>query len=462
MTEVVLMVPPGGVVYYPSLGLGYLAAVLEQRCIPVSIIDCPALGWDLRACIRHLVVMKPKIIGISVFSSATPVVYKLINAIKETLPKSLVVLGGPHFEIWPESAKDYNADYAFHGDCELVFADLCERELGGRRKRRNEELQGLIYRDGDQLKINEKQRVALDAIPFPARHLFPLTKYYSPHDYGSRGFTASIISSRGCLGHCVFCCNLSQEVRYRSPSNVIAELVELKRLGAGYVEFVDEMFVQDHARTYDICRILREQDFGLKWGMQTPIRTLTEELIRTLAISGCVKISVGVESGVERIRRRIGKPITDEKLFTVVALCRKYGISVLAHYIFGHPTETLLEMHETIRFALRLNTNYANFNRCVILPGTRLWQLAVQEGRQKADFWKRYMLGGAALPLYIPEGVTGPQFNWVFRKALIRYYLRPAFFWEKVRSLRNISQLRHLIHLGTVFFRILFRKRGTW
>ena len=99
MPEVVLIIPPAlAITSYPSVGLGYLAAVLEQRNISVEIMDCPTMHYTQKQTIDILREKKPRIIGISVFTRLLPQIYELIGNIKEQLPDTLIVLGGGHFE----------------------------------------------------------------------------------------------------------------------------------------------------------------------------------------------------------------------------------------------------------------------------------------------------------------------------------------------------------------------------
>lgn len=461
MSEVILVIPPGGLARYVNLGMGYLAAVLEKRGVPVGIVDCVALGYTQTHVERILRRKRPRVVGISVYSTSTPQVYRLVKAIRASLPNTVIVLGGAHFQVMPEALQDFEADYAFHGDCEFGFADLCERELGGRALL-NGEIKGLVYRAAGRTVVNEPARVDLDSLPFPARHLFSLAQYRSMHDLSGDGHAFSVISSRGCVNRCLFCCNLTRIVRYRSAENVVDELSHLHRMGARYVEFVDEMFVNDRGRILRICELLTRSRISIQWGMQTPVSTLNEALIKLLSASGCVRVSIGVESGVERIRKLVAKPIRNEALFELRRLCRNNGISLLAHYIFGHPTESPAEMRKTISFACRLDTDFADFNRCVILPGTRLFERAAAEGKIQKDHWRRFAFNETPLPLYIPDGVTLGHLNRIHRRALLAFYLRPRYMARKARALFSPGGSLRLFELMLMFIRIVFRKSGVW
>ncbi len=462
MTEVVLMVPPGGLARYPNLGIGYLAAVLEQRNVGVEVLDCVALNYDHDAALAYLRDRNPHIIGINVYTSTLPQTYRLMQQIRAELPKAVVVLGGAHINAVPSCLSYLGADYAFHGDCEFSFANFCERELERGKNCDNADYPGLIYRRDEQVCINEKPVLDIDQLPVPARYLFPLDRYFSPHSEGGGSRVFSIITSRGCPGKCIFCANPSRIVRYRSTKKVLEEFSLLAKMGADYIEVLDDAFILKKQRVFDICEGIKIRGLKFQWGIQTPLRTLNEDLIMALKSAGCMKISIGVESGVERIRHVINKPIKDEELFAVMNICRKYRMTVLGHYVFGHPTESLEDMRATVRFACQLNTDFAEFNQCVILPGTELMEMAIREGKVRQDHFERFMKNEVGLPLYVSNGVTAADMALIYKKALLTFYLRPRFVLTKLKQISSIKDIKRLVRLAMTFVRVLTRKKGLW
>jgi hypothetical protein len=77
---------------------------------------------------------------------------------------------------------------------------------------------------------------------------------------------------------------------------------------------------------------------------------MVENDFRIAAKVGLKSVTVGIESGVERIRREMNKPYSNEELFTYLRYLAKYDIKVRASMIIGWFTETDEDFNETINF----------------------------------------------------------------------------------------------------------------
>ena len=109
--------------------------------------------------------------------------------------------------------------------------------------------------DGEIVHEPEREKIAnLDELPLPARHLLDNQAYRFP---GIDGPVTTVKSSRGCPLDCSFCgYTLAQGLRFRfrSPENVLAELVDLHRNhGLRHVVFRDPIFTTRKDRVHAIC-----------------------------------------------------------------------------------------------------------------------------------------------------------------------------------------------------------------
>jgi len=76
---------------YLSIGLAYLAAVLEENGHEVTVLDCPALEINQEELKTKLAAIKPNLIGIT---SMTPTIQSaLLSAhfAKEACPEAMVI-----------------------------------------------------------------------------------------------------------------------------------------------------------------------------------------------------------------------------------------------------------------------------------------------------------------------------------------------------------------------------------
>ncbi|MBW2654880.1 MAG: radical SAM protein, partial [Deltaproteobacteria bacterium] len=103
--------------------------------------------------------------------------------------------------------------------------------------------------------------------------------------------------------------------------------------------------------------------------------------------AGCIHLSFGVESGSEKIRKVLGKPLKQEKIITAFSLTTSYGILPRAYFIYGSPGETDQTLQESIDLLNIIRPLSAIFYLLVIFPGTHLYQKAINQNLISDDIW---------------------------------------------------------------------------
>ena len=88
-----------------------------------------------------------------------------------------------------------------------------------------------------------------------------------------------------------------------------------------------------------------------------------------------------VRQSVEKGRFR------DVNVRDVVKTIQDAGIKVLGNYIFGFPEDNIDTMNQTLDLAIELNTEHANFYAAQALPGSPLYNYAIE---QNWDIPKKY------------------------------------------------------------------------
>jgi radical SAM superfamily enzyme YgiQ (UPF0313 family) len=207
--------------------------------------------------------------------------------------------------------------------------------------------------------------------------LTPNRKLLDPRAYnmqieGLRSATA--ITSRGCPNSCTFCGNPNKRVRYHELSDVANDLEEVKRQGYKAVYFLDDVFTLDKIRAKAIGSMA--QKIGLKYRVTTRANYTDEDLIGSLASTGCICLSMGVESGNDAILQTVGKHQTKDQIREATRLAGKYKIPVKGFFIIGLPGETEKTANETIEFSKELGSlgmKTADFYSLIPYPGTDIW-----------------------------------------------------------------------------------------
>ena len=294
----------------------------------------------------------------------------------------------------------------------------------------------------------------MNVLPFPARHPVPLKKYKATPTNYKRWPSTPVVTTRGCPFQCTFCSNPvhGKIVRFRSPENIIEELVLLKReFGIRDVSFWDDTFTINIERTKQICELLVNENLNLVWNCATRVDTVNLELLKIMKEAGCWQISFGVESGVDRLRRKINKGISDEQIFKAFKNCRKVGIETKAFFMLGIPTETKEESHKTIEYAKRLNADFAQFALTTPYPGCELFREAVSQGWSPPN-WENFQTYPENVPVYIAEGRSGKELMDIQTEAFKSFYLRPRYILNRMNKLRSYEEFKK--HLA-VFYNLI-------
>ncbi len=108
--------------------------------------------------------------------------------------------------------------------------------------------------------------------------------------------------------------------------------------------------------------------------------TVDEEILKALRESGFRTIHFGIETASERLMKLIDKKETVQQVIEGINLTKKFGFQVSGTFILGLPTETKEERKAAYKLAKELSLNYVRFNNATPYPGTRLYEIAVEEG----------------------------------------------------------------------------------
>jgi anaerobic magnesium-protoporphyrin IX monomethyl ester cyclase len=369
---------------YPPLGLGYLASVLRTNGISVSLIDCTFLTPE-RA--LHIVRRaQPRIIGIYSMVTINHHATALAKHLRDDA--ELLVAGGPLPSIVPEEFLDV-FDVVVRHEGEQTFLELVRNHLSGTDWRG---IQGISFMTPDGVCHSNPSRPFerdLDAIPFPARDLFPNESYKhywkTFHGYA----TTNQITTRGCPYLCDFCSNpvFGRSYRERSAENVVAEMKEIENLGYERVFFSDDCFTQNLKRVEQICDTLIEEKVDLQWMCLSRADRLDLRTATKMAQAGCVQIFFGIESGDERMLGVMNKRIVLRDVVKAISSARCAGIATGGFFILGYPGETTESLLETLRFSSSLPLDYLSYSFPYPIIGTGLYTKV--KGHITRPEWKK-------------------------------------------------------------------------
>ncbi len=385
--------------HYIPYNLCLLAAMIEDVC-EVKIIDANVSNMSEAELAAELAGFKPDVVGITVLMDQYgPAGHHTAKIVKTYCNEIRVVMGGVYATMNSNKVlSDPNIDYVVIGEGEYVIKDLLGYFMGNRSVPDS----GVAYRENGHV-INGGHSAFiedLNRLPLPAYHLIDFERYSktsvsrksvdSPRKYPY----ARILTSRGCPYQCIFCqveAISGKKFRARSAENILGEIQWLKeQYGVQALIFDDDNLFTNRPRAKALFQGMIDRNLNMPWSaIAVSAFKLDDELIKLMRKSGCEYMNIAIESGNERILKKIiNKPLNPAQAKVVAAKARKQGIYVAANFVIGFPTETWDEIRETIKFAEELSVDYVKFFTVIPLPNTKLWELCKTEKCLKNGFNK--------------------------------------------------------------------------
>jgi anaerobic magnesium-protoporphyrin IX monomethyl ester cyclase len=311
-------------------------------------------------------------------------------------------------------------------------------------------VKGLVWRGEGHLIVNAERPLItnLDDLPLPRHDLLPLDRYRAPLVGGPYTF---VVTSRGCPGRCRFCIkhvSYGDSVRFRSPSNVLAEIDQVTHLGVRDVHMYADLFTINRDHVMGICQGLLERDRPIRWTCNSRVDYCDAEMLRSMAQAGCWMISWGIESGDEAMLRRMRKGTTLDAIERALTWSREAGIRNWGYFIIGLPGETTDSIRRTIDLAKRLPLDLALFHIAAPHPGTPLFFEVVENGWfRPGTKWEAVDMDRSTVLDY--PNLSAEELVWWTRRAFREWALRPGPMWTYLKMLMaSPSLIRSALEIG--------------
>jgi radical SAM superfamily enzyme YgiQ (UPF0313 family) len=366
------------------LGLGLVAAATRRAGHDVTFLDLLNESDPDVAVRRAIEAARPEVIGLSVRNiddqnrDSPRFLLEQVRPVVEACrasSRATIVLGGAGFSIFPEATLAYlGADLGVSGDGEAAFPALLERlQAGG-------DPSGIpgVWVAGRRAGMDCHFPGDLDAFPLWDEAL------ESPSYAASPDLWIPIQSRRGCPNDCSYCSTAriqGRRIRARSPRQVVERVALLAQAGFRRVYFVDNSFNIPETHALEICRCMKELAPATTWRCILYPHRVGEDLVRAMAEAGCVEVSLGFESGSERVLREMNKRFTPDDVRAAADLLAAHGIRRMGFLLLGGPGETRETVEESLAFAESLRLDSLKITVGIRLyPGTPLTRRAVEEG----------------------------------------------------------------------------------
>ena len=365
------------------LGLHCVALATQRAGHDIRILDLMTHG-DSRTPVREaLDSFLPDAIGISVRNiddqKMEPPRF-LLDEVRDVVrlcrsrSPAPIALGGAGYSIFPEVSLAYlEADMGIQGEGEAVFPSVLARLAKGTG------LSGIpgLYLRGRGSQGPRDFAGDLNELPISGVHRFSASC--------DRELWMPFQTRRGCPMDCSYCSTATVEgrkVRKRSPNLALEEMTRYVEMGFTRFYFVDNTFNLPESYAREICRQIIRRGLAISWRCILYPGKVGEDLIGLMAKAGCCEVSLGFESGCERILKAMNKKFSPAEVRETSRILADHGIRQMGFLMLGGPGETRESALESLAFADSLPIDTSKVSTGIrIYPGTALARLALAEGR---------------------------------------------------------------------------------
>ncbi len=397
--------------YQTPYGLFSIGAQALRAGHQVKVLNLSGFAWSrVEEIVRAL---DADVFGMSCWTANRRGVALVAELVKRVHPRAHVVVGGPHATPLAKEllAHHPHIDTICVGESDATFLEIVDRVSAGSPVKG---LASTAYRDGAAIVVAPERPQIKD-----------LDTLASPQDYFD---THILMTSRGCPWACTFCgaeTSWGRGFRANSIGYVVDALEKMvARLPVKMVQIKDDTFTTHKKRVVEMCREMRARKLKFFWSCDTRVDMLNDELLKEMRLAGCQRLSLGVESGSQRILDLIEKKITVDEIASTTQLAKKYGIKVRYYMMLGNRGETAESMAETHRFLERARPHEYIFSCLSIYPGTPDFKDAEKAGWLNREIYFQERFQELKIPFDASETDTARMNAWFSQNSGLRHLHR--------------------------------------
>lgn len=354
-----------------SIGLGIISSILKNNNHEVELIDTTFKKPSKEEIISKVKAFEPELIAISAATNNLRYAKSIAKLIKDNF-KVEIVFGGYHPTVAPQDLIELPfVDTVVIGEGEETILELANNKPKIRIK-------GIWYKRNKFIIKNPLRKLKdnLDELPFPDRNIFNYQQYIDRN----RGL-ATFITSRGCPFQCSYCINkvlmnkfTGKYVRFRSPENIIKEIKEVTtKYKVKEIEFYDDTFTLNKENIKEFCELYKKE-INIPFNINARVNAVDKETFQELKKAGCIRVSIGIESGDEHIRNIILKRnMTNEQIKQTFQDAKEAGLKTYSFNMIGIPEETKETINKTIELNQEIQPDFVGVSIFNAFKGTELY-----------------------------------------------------------------------------------------
>ena len=384
--------------FMPPLGLATLGAILERMGKTVAVVPMypgQYVQGDqiFPGQLEELEAFGPEVIGIGFMSAERQAGREMLGILAARFPEAVLVAGGRHPSCFPQQVLEWGADFVVVGEGETAFAELIralENAPGSFG-----EIQGVarLAPDG-RMELRPRLEETADLDIVPAYHLIPYQRFIDMRSAVTGRYLKAgwLTTSRGCFSRCIYCrdANFGGRLRLRAMDAVEADMeLQVGRYDLDSFYIIDDMFAVNERRVLEFCdrfeKLRARSGRHLQYAATARTDTLTKPMVDALARSGCTQLSIGVESGSQRVHDFLCTGKSVDTIVSAFDMLRGTDIDTFINLIVGVPIEEEQDMVLTARLLERIKPTTVGVTFLTAYPGTPLFGMAMEKGWLPGD-----------------------------------------------------------------------------
>lgn len=286
-----------------------------------------------------------------------------------------VIIGGAGFSIFPaEIFNDIRPDFGITGEGEESLYRLLTDPVTSEYQ----DIDGLVFRNHEGVIINARRK-NIDSIELQFED--SLVDFY-----WKKSGVLNVQTKRGCPYNCIYCSYPiidGRRVRTFDPERIVNELITAREShGIDYVFFTDSVFNISNEYNTVLANTILKSGLKIKWGAYFSHHNFDRDHLELFKAAGLTHIEFGTDSLSDTQLKNYNKSFSVDQILENSRICNETGVYFAHFLILGGYGETDQTLNETFANSQLIDsTVFFPYIGMRIYPGTRLYDLALSEGR---------------------------------------------------------------------------------
>ncbi|MDR4508745.1 MAG: B12-binding domain-containing radical SAM protein [Candidatus Brocadiaceae bacterium] len=382
-----------GGMFFPPLGILLVAQSLKNEGYTVKFYDGNFESTYKVKLLSYVNKHADDILFIGFYLTLLQVrdMIEIVKTVRGINNEIKVVVGGPFPSVLPKVTMDSGiVDIACIGDGAKVVVSIADCGLDRESLR---EIPNISFKYNNDIvtnqrtvrdELNETTRIDYSAFINMEGYVNKFRVYLKENDTAIKR-AVPILTGLGCSYKCSFCENalLNHKHVSLSAENIIGQIKFYhENYNIDSFSFFDEDFLFDMKRTLSLMALIKENGLKIKWGSQCRVNYFREsyvntDFLRLLEESGCVRFTMGVETGSPAMLKKLRKGIKPEQVIRAAEYGKDSSIVFSYSLIVNLPEETYADVYKTVElmdkvFSIKKNSFVSAVHQYFSYPKTPL------------------------------------------------------------------------------------------